>query len=154
MFIAYSNRIYNFLLKSQFIESNIQKSFWRAISGTIEHTELLAHFIKHAKNKQRQIIITLLDLKNTFGDVDHKLLLKVLEYRHIPDEIKLLINDYYKNYATTIGTDTYTTDPLIVREGVLQRDCLTLLFDMVINTLIKTRNEEGIRFMVYNFGTR
>ena len=78
------NRIYNFLLKNQFIESNIQKGFLRAISGKIEHTELLAHIIKHAKNKQRQIIITLLDLKNAFGEVDHKLLLKVLEYHHIP----------------------------------------------------------------------
>ena len=78
------NRIYNFLLKNQFIESNIQKGFLRAISGKIEHTELLTHIIKHAKNKQRQIIITLLDLKNAFGEVDHKLLLKVLEYHHIP----------------------------------------------------------------------
>ena len=147
-------RIYNFLLKNQFIESNIQKGFWRAISGTIEHTELLTHIIKHAKNKQHQTIFTLLDLKNAFGEVDHKLLLKVLEYRHIPDEIKLLITDYYKNYTTTIGTDTYTTDPLIVRKGVLQRDCLTLLFNIVINTLIKTIDEEGIRFMAYNFGTR
>ena len=43
------NEIYNFLLQNQFIESNIQKGFWRAISGTIEHTELLIHIIKHAK---------------------------------------------------------------------------------------------------------
>ena len=43
------NRIYNFLLKNQFIESNRQKGFLRAISGTIEHTQLLTHIIKHAK---------------------------------------------------------------------------------------------------------
>ena len=46
----------------------------------------------------------------------------------------------------------YTTDLLIVRKGVLQRDCLSpLLFNMVINTLIKTIDEESIRFMAYNF---
>ena len=98
------NRIYNFLLENQFIESNIQKGFFRAISGTIEHTELLTHIIKHAENKQRQIIITLLDLKHASGEVDHKSLLKVLKYHHIPDEIKLLITDYYNNYSITIGT--------------------------------------------------
>ena len=140
------NRIYNFLLENQFIESNIQKVFWRAISGTIEHTELLTHIIKHAKNKQRQINITLLDLKNVFGQVDHKLLLKVLEYHHIPDVVKLLITDYYKNYAISIGTDTYITDPLIVGKGVLQGDCLNpLLLKMVIDTLIKTIDKERIR---------
>ena len=31
------NRIYNFLLENQFTESNMQKGFWRAISGKIEH---------------------------------------------------------------------------------------------------------------------
>ena len=61
--------MYNFLQTNKYIESNIQKGFWKGISGTIEHTELLTHIIKHAKNKQRQVIITLLDLKNTFGEV-------------------------------------------------------------------------------------
>ena len=75
-----------------------------------------------------------MDLKNTFGEVGHKLLLKVLEYHHIPDVIKLLITDYYKNYVITIGTDTYIADLLIVGKGVLQRDSLSpLLFNMVIN---------------------
>ena len=31
------NRIYNFFLENQFTESNMQKGFWRAISGKIEH---------------------------------------------------------------------------------------------------------------------
>ena len=89
-----------------------------------------------------------MDLKNAFGEVDHKLLLKVLEYHHIPDVIKLLITDYYENYAATIGTDTYITDPLIVGKGVLKGNCLSpLLFNMVIDTLIKTIDEERIHCM-------
>ena len=81
---------------------------------------MITHIIKRAKNKQRQIIITLLDLKNAFRKTDHKLLLllKVLDNHHIPDEIKLLITDYYKNNTITIGTDTNITDPLIVGKGV------------------------------------
>ena len=118
---------------------------------TIEHRELLPHITKHAKYRQHQVIITLLDLKNAFGEVDHKLLLKVLEYHHIPD-VKLLITDYYESYAITIGTDTYITDPLIVGKRVLHGDCLNpLLFNMIINTLIKTIDEERIRCMGYNF---
>ena len=93
-----------------------------------------------------------MDLKNAFGEVDQKLLLKVLEYHHIPDVTKLLITEYYKNYAITIGTDTYITDLLIVGKGILQGDCLSpLLFNMVTNTLIKTIDEEWIGCMGYNF---
>ena len=117
---------------------------------------MITHIIKRAKNKQRQIIITLLDLKNAFRKTDHKLLLllKVLDNHHIPDEIKLLITDYYKNNTITISTDTSITDPLIVGKGILQGDCLShLLLNMVIKTLIKTTDEERIRCMGYNFCT-
>ena len=93
-----------------------------------------------------------MDLKNAFGEVDQKLLLKVLEYHHIPDVTKLLITEYYKNYAITIGTDTYITDLLIVGKGILQGDCLSpLLFNMVTNTWIKTIDEEWIHCVGYNF---
>ena len=73
------NRIYNFLTENHYIESRIQKGFWKGVSGTIEHTELLSHMINPARGKQRQIIIALIDLKNAFGEVDHRLLLKTLE---------------------------------------------------------------------------
>ena len=74
--------------------------------------------INHARGKQHQIIITLLDLKNAFGEVDHLLLLKTLEYHHIPENIKLVISEYYDDYVITIATDQYKTDPLIVGKGV------------------------------------
>ena len=49
--------------------------------------------------------------------------MKVLEYHKIPDVMRLLMTDYYKNYAITIGTDMYIIDLLIVGKGVLQGDC-------------------------------
>ena len=58
---AYSK--WNLQLSSLKPKSNIQRGFWRAISGAIDHTELLTHIIKNANNKQCQIIITLFDLK-------------------------------------------------------------------------------------------
>ena len=35
------NRIYSYLVQNEYIETNIQKGFWKRISGTIEHNELL-----------------------------------------------------------------------------------------------------------------
>ena len=61
------NRTYAFLCKNQYIETNIQKGFWTAISGTIEHTELMSHLINHARQKQRSLVVTLIDLKNAFS---------------------------------------------------------------------------------------
>ena len=72
------NRIYDFLIKNYFIETTNQKAFWKDISEAIEDIELLSH-INQARNKQRQIIVAWLDLKNAFGEVGHQLMLKVLE---------------------------------------------------------------------------
>ena len=146
------NRIYSFLVKNKYIETNIQKGFWDDISGTIEHTEHLTHIINHARLHQRQVIVTLLDLRNAFGTVDHRLIQKVLDYHHIPDEIKCIIKSYYENYKIRIGTAAYTTDPITVRNGVLQGDCLSpLLFNMVVNTLIKCIEDERIKCVGYNY---
>ena len=81
------------------------------------------------------------------------LLLKVLEYHHIRHN-KTINNWLLQKFCHyhQYSTDTYITDPLIVGKGVLQGDCLSpLLFDMVINTLIKTKGKGKTRCMRYNF---
>ena len=65
---------------------------------TLTLTETLTHIINHARKKQRSLIITLLDLKNTFGEVSHDLLLSVLKYGHILDHIMDLAKSLYTNY--------------------------------------------------------
>lgn len=57
------NRLYSFMTNNNYIETKIQKGFWEGVSGTIEHTELLTHIINHARNNQRHLVVTLLDLK-------------------------------------------------------------------------------------------
>ena len=75
-------------------------------------------------------------------------MLKVLEYHHLPVEIKAIIIDYYDNYAISVSTDDYTTDRMIVGKGVLQGDCLSpLLFNTIVNTLIKSIDHKKIRCM-------
>ena len=92
-------------------------------------------------------------MQNAFGEVDHRLLLKVLDYHHVLVELKSLIKNYYHNCAISIGTDNYSTEPMLVCKGVLQGDCLSpLLFNMVINTLIKTIDDEKEKCLGYNYG--
>ena len=148
------NRIYQFLYSNNYIESKIQKGFWKGLSGTIEHTELLSYVINHARNKQRESVVTLLDLKNAFGEVDHELLKKDVEFHHIPEEIKTLVKNYYENYHISVGTESFITNPIPIKKGVLQGDCLSpILFNKVINTLIRSVDEERIRCIGYSFSS-
>ena len=146
------NRMYTYLIKNKFIETNLQKGFWSEISGCVEHTELLTYIINHSRLKQRQVIITLLDLKNAFGEIDHEIILKILDYHHFPESVKELIRSYYTNYIVSIGTESFVTNPILIEKGVLQGDCLSpLLFNLVVNALLQTIDHEKIRSMGYSY---
>ena len=140
------NRTFQFLAENNYIEQNIQKGFTPKLSGTLEHTAQLAHIINKARVKQRSLIITLLDLKNAFGEVHHNLIYEVLEYHHIPDHIKNLVSSLYTDFQTSIITEQFNTSFITVGRGVLQGYCLSpLLFNMSFNTFIQHIKSEKYR---------
>ena len=98
----------------------------------------MAYIINQARIKQRSLLITLLDLKNAFGKINHNLINSVLGYHHIPDHIKVLIKSLYTNFKTSIITSNFNAPFIPVGRGVLQEDCLSpLLFNLCFNTFIQ-----------------
>ena len=98
----------------------------------------MANIINKARIKHRSLVITLLDLKNAFGEVHRNLITSVLDYHHIPEHVKLIIKSLYTDFKTSIITSEFRTPFIPVRRGVLQGDCLSpLLFNMCFNTFIQ-----------------
>ena len=126
------NKTFQFLFDNNYIEHDIQKGFTPNISGTLEHTAQMAHIINKARTKQRSLIITLLDLKNAFGEVHHNLIYEVLKYHHIPEHIENLIKDLYTDFQTSIFTEQFHIPFINVGRGVLQGDCLSPLLLILI----------------------
>jgi hypothetical protein len=83
--------MFSFLTANNFIEHQIQKGFTPNLSGTLEHTAQKTNIINQARIKQRSVVITLLDLKNAFGEVHHNLIQSVLDYHHIPKDVSEII---------------------------------------------------------------
>ena len=124
---AMRNRMYEFLLKNEYVESSVQKGFTPGMTGTFEHTAQLVHLIRQAKKQQRSLIITLLDLKNAFGEVHHRLISAALRFHKIPEHFIDCIGDLYCNFHSFVVTKSYHTPFLPVKRGVLQGDCLSPL---------------------------
>ena len=85
-------------------------------------------------------MVTLLDLRNAFGEVHHRLIPVVLKYHHMPESVIQLIDSLYRNFHTTVirPTDSYSTEFMHVDKGVLQGDCLSpLLFNLLVNTFVQ-----------------
>ena len=113
------NKTFEYLSNNNYIEQNIQKGFTPRLSGTLKHTAQMAHLINTARTKQRSIAITLLDLKNAFGEVHHNLIYEVLEYHHVPNHIKNLIGSLYTNFQTSILTEQFNTPPPPLLQSVV-----------------------------------
>ena len=144
------NRIYKHLCENEYIETNIQKGFWSGISGTIEHTQHLTYLINHARLKQRSLCVSLIDLKNAFGEVHHDLIKAVLDYHHVPPPMSALARSLYDGFKISVARDGYVTNPIRVDRGVLQGDSLSpLLFNMCVNTLIYTIEDKRIKCIGY-----
>ena len=81
----------------------------------------------------------MLDLKNAFGEVDHRLIVSTLEYHHVPQHIIDIIVDIYDGFTTSVATKDYITQPIKFEKSVLQGDCLSpLLFNMIFSTFIQS----------------
>ena len=119
--------LFSFLSSNNYLEHRIQKGFLPKLSGTFEHTAHMAYIIRKAKLKQKPLVITLLDLKNAFGEVHHNLIPEVLQYHHIPLHMQTIIRDLYSNFRTSIVTTLFRTPFIKVGRGVLQGDCLSPL---------------------------
>ena len=144
--------MFAFLKANDFIEHKIQKGFLPQLTGTFEHTAQMANVINTARIKQKSLVITLLDLKNAFGEVHHNLIPSVLRYHHIPDHIQMLIRSLYSNFQTSIITDSFQTPFIKVGRGVLQGDCLSpLTFNLFFNTFIRYISDQ--KFKQFGFST-
>ena len=148
---ALRNSIFAFLRSNNFNEHQIQKGFIPKLSETLEYTSLMAHIINRARSRQRSLVITLLDLKNAFGEVHHNLIGEVLRYHHVPNNVQQLISALYTDFKTSIITRDFNTSFLPVERRVLQGDCLSpLIFNMCFNTFIQYITVETFRQFGYS----
>ena len=109
------NRLYTLAADNDYIETNVQKGFWKKIDGCVEHIETLTHMINNARIKQQDCVLTLLDLENDFGEVNRNLLVETLKIHHVPDDIITLITSLYTDYTISIITDTFMTSSIKVQ---------------------------------------
>ena len=130
-------RMTNFLMSNNLVYNTIQKGFWPRTNGVTEHTSVLSHIIDDARRHQRSVIVTLLDLRNAFGEVSHKLISKSLQLHSIPPTIINLVENIYNQYANvSICVKKMATNKIKIGKGVLQGDpCSQILFNICFNTL-------------------
>ena len=106
------NRLFTFVDNNNYIDKHVQKGFWPAVDGVTEHTQLLSHLMNDAKRHQRALCVTLLDLRNAFGEVHHNLIKSAMAYHHVPDEIVNLIDNIYTDSFIQVSYNNSVTSSM------------------------------------------
>ena len=113
----------------------------------------MTHIITDAKRHARSVVITLLDLRNAFGEVHHNLIRSVMEYHHLPSIFRDLFDAIYTDSYVKIAVNKEWTSNLKVTKGVLQGDpCSPLLFNLCFNTLMRILREKKLENLGYIWG--
>jgi hypothetical protein len=115
---VYRNRLYGFLSDNSYIDTHIHKGFWPKCGGISEHSELLTHIMKNAKRTQRSIVISLLDLRNAFGEVSHQLIRSSLQYHHVPSGMIQMFSNIYDGSRIRVAVNKECTQAIIIIMGL------------------------------------
>lgn len=136
-FSIVSARLQKFLVKNNYIKTAIQKGFLFGVPGCVEHAFSLWEALREAKDEQRAIVISWLDLANAYGSVMHNLIQFALNWYHVPVFIQELIFDYYEKLCAKVTTKEWSTGFFFFDTGLFQGCVLsTILFDCVFNLLL------------------
>src|SRR6218665_129799 len=143
------------LSDNDFIDKKIQKGFWPKKDGVSEHTELLTHLIADGKRNARSLVVSLMDLRNAFGEVQHNLIRAAIKYHHLPEFITDIFNSIYRDSTIYVSVNKGWTSQLKVKRGVLQGDPLyPLLFNLCFNTLMPPLEKSELANLGYIWGPK
>ena len=147
------NRLYSYLEDNDFVDKHVQKGFRPSVDGVFEHTQMLAHMMREAKRHQRTMIATLLDLRNAFGEVNHRLIYSSLRFHYVPGEIISIVKDIYTHSLITVAHGNANSELIRGERGVLQGDpCAPLIFNICFKPLMQAVLQAKYEHLGYMWG--
>ena len=133
-----SYRLEDCVLKNNVIDTSVQKGFITCLPGVFEQVYSLSAILQDATSAKKPLMITFLDLKNTFGLVPHLLIFDMLKAVKVPSQIQNYVESFYSQLYVTVASKNWETSPIPFCHGVFQGDTMSpIVFLLSFNPLLK-----------------
>ncbi|GFO37481.1 reverse transcriptase [Plakobranchus ocellatus] len=94
--------------------------------------------IQRAKSEKLNLDVVWLDLANAYGSVPHEMIQLVLRMYHVPEDIQVMLDDYFSGFRMMFSTNDYTTNWINPEVGIAMECTLSsILFVMAMEVILK-----------------
>lgn len=132
-FTDMQHRLSRFMIDNKYWDTQLQKGFLEKVAGCIEHSEVLMAAFQDAKRHSKPICVSLIDLANAYGSVNHPLIQFALKWYHVPPTVCTIFRHYYDALLACIivpGSEL-STEVVHLGIGVFQGCCAsTIVFNV------------------------
>ena len=99
-----------YFTENGYIKTSVQKGGIPGVSGCLEHATMIWEAIQREKSEKLNLDVIWLDLANAYGSVPHQVIQLALSMYHVPEDIQVMLDDYFSGLRMRFSTNSYTTD--------------------------------------------
>ena len=109
-FSVMASRLTKYVTENGYINTSVQKGSIAGVSGCLEHATMIWEAIQRAKSEKLNLDVIWFDLANAYGSVPHQMIQLALRMYHGPEDIQVMLDDYFSGFRMRFSTNSYTTD--------------------------------------------
>ena len=132
-------RLLNFTLQNKYIDTSVQKGGIPKVSRCLEHTDILPHLIREAKERKKtlDLVVTWLDITSAYGSIPSSLILATLHRAHVTEDVCELVMSYYSDVKIRLITTKFTTKwKQHEKKATTGYTISVILFDLTMTILV------------------
>ncbi|KAK3735128.1 hypothetical protein RRG08_054480 [Elysia crispata] len=133
-----------YLTENGYINTSVQKGGIPGVSGCLEHAKMIWEAIQRAKSEKLNLDVIWLDLANAYGSVPHQMIQLALSMYHVPEDIQVMLDDYFSGFRMRFSTNSYTTDWINLEIEIAMGCTISpILFVMAMEVILKAAEDSA-----------
>ena len=129
-------QLYKHVIDEDLLDTAVQKGFLRRVSGVTDQIQSFWNCAQSVSANNKSLHAVLIDFASAFNTVPHYKLWLLLERYGVHEHVIKYIKALYSQSTMFIKTTKFSTEPVPVRQGVLQGDTLSPLLFIIYFTIV------------------